>query len=286
MGIEEVADGLYALAPEDFTAARNARAKEARAAGDRDLASAVQALRKPTVGAALLNLLVRERREDVEQVVDLGERLRAAQGTLGPKELRTLDDERRRLTRALAQQAAALAADEGRRVSASVTAAVEETLRSAMVDADAGAGLLTGLLVDTFSSTGLDPVDLSRVLALGGGSATARRPPGRTAPTGPDPERVAAAQEALEEAQEAARRAGEEADGARRRSAETGRRRTELAAELVAARRRVAELEQQVEAAGEDERDARRAQLAATRAERSAVEAADKARRRLDALTS
>jgi hypothetical protein len=30
MGIEDVADELYGLAPEDFTAARNARAKAAK----------------------------------------------------------------------------------------------------------------------------------------------------------------------------------------------------------------------------------------------------------------
>ena len=41
MGIEDVADELYGLAPEDFTAARNARAKAARTDGDRELTAAV-----------------------------------------------------------------------------------------------------------------------------------------------------------------------------------------------------------------------------------------------------
>ena len=59
MSIDDVAQELYALVPEEFTAARNARAKEAKAAGDAELAAQVQALRKPTAGAWLLNQLVR-----------------------------------------------------------------------------------------------------------------------------------------------------------------------------------------------------------------------------------
>ena len=66
----------------------------------------------------------------------------------------------------MAEQARSLARQDGRRVSNQAVADVEETLRSAMVDAAAGAALHTGLLTDTFSSTGLDPVDLSRVVAL------------------------------------------------------------------------------------------------------------------------
>ena len=53
------ADDLYRLAPEDFTAARDAAAKQARADGDRDGAAALKALRRPTVSAWLLNALVR-----------------------------------------------------------------------------------------------------------------------------------------------------------------------------------------------------------------------------------
>jgi hypothetical protein len=34
--VEEAADQLYALSPREFTAARDARAKEAKEAGDKD----------------------------------------------------------------------------------------------------------------------------------------------------------------------------------------------------------------------------------------------------------
>ncbi len=284
MSIEEVAGELYGLPPEDFTAARNARAQDATAGGDRGLASAVKALRKPTAGAHLLNRLVRERGSEVEQVVELGIRLRAAQGTLGPKELRALDDERRRLTRALAQQAAELARDEGRTVSASVRSAVEETLRSAMVDADAGAALLTGLLVDTFTSTGLEPVDLSRVLAVGHGTIAPRPVATPATRREPDPHVLATAREAAGRADATLVRARDESGAARRRAVEAARRREDLRSDLEEVRRRVADLEERLDAATEAEHDARRAQLTATRHEQSAADAAERARRRLDGL--
>jgi hypothetical protein len=47
--IDDVADELYGLAPEQFTSARNAHIKEAKAGGDGDLAAKIGALRKPSV---------------------------------------------------------------------------------------------------------------------------------------------------------------------------------------------------------------------------------------------
>jgi hypothetical protein len=66
----------------------------------------------------------------------------------------------------VAVQAVANATGAGRKVSPQVAADVEETLRSAMVDPNAGAALASGRLTDNFSSNGLEPVDLSRVVAL------------------------------------------------------------------------------------------------------------------------
>lgn len=296
MTVEEVADELYALAPDSFTAARNARAKEVKAAGDPRLAAAVRVLRRPTVGAWVLNLLVRERGEEVERLLELGATLRAAQGTVGADELRALGEQRRRLTRAVARQAADLARAAGRTVSDQALAAVEETLRSAMVDPEAGAALATGLLVDTFSATGLEPVDLARVVAVGGadlGSRAGGRPSrqGSTDAGGLDAVRDEAAERALaaadreaSAAEDASRRAREASESARLLAAEAGRRREDLKSELEALSRRLADLERRVAAATDAEQVARRAQLAAVREERAAVEAADRARRRHEAL--
>ena len=73
---EEVADALYALPPEQFTAARNARAQAAKAAGDREAAARIAALRKPTVLGWLVNLLVRELPDEIGGFLDLGDALR------------------------------------------------------------------------------------------------------------------------------------------------------------------------------------------------------------------
>jgi hypothetical protein len=54
---DELADELYALPPEQFTAAPNTRAKEAKAAGEKETAARIAALRKPTVLAWLANPL-------------------------------------------------------------------------------------------------------------------------------------------------------------------------------------------------------------------------------------
>lgn len=288
MRVEDVAAELYGLPPEEFTATRNARAREAAAAGERPTATAIRALRRPTAGAHLVNLLVRERGDEVAELLDLGTRLRAAQGTLGAADLRALDASRRALTRAVTETAVALGRGAGRTVSTQVATAVEETLRAAMVDAAAGGALATGLLTDTFSSTGLDPVDLTRVLALPDAvgtsvpRATTSGPPMRSHPDAAD---VEAATAALERAEGHQRLAEDEAREARQRAVAAARRRTELDAEVEQARRVVARLEGRAEAARTAEEDARRAQVTATRTERAAIQATAAATRALRALT-
>jgi hypothetical protein len=290
VSIEDVAAELYGLAPEEFTAARNARAKGAKAGGDAELAAQVQSLRKPTAGAWLLNQLVRQHADLVQQVLDLGGQLRAAQGTLGADELRALDRQRRQLTRAVAEQAAGLGRAAGRRVTAATTAEVEETLRSAMVDAVAGAALATGLLTDTFSSTGLDPVDLSRVVALPPVGGTASAPPATAASQAADhadaarQRRVADAERAVAEAESALRRARTVLEQATRDAVEAQQRRGRLESEREEARRRLEELDGQVATATEAAESAARAQDAAQREEGSAAEAAARCRERLEEL--
>jgi len=295
VGLEEVAAELYSLAPEEFTAARNARAKQAKDEGDDGLAAQLRRLRKPTVGAWLVNQLVRRNRAQVEQLFDLGAKLRAAQGTLGADALRALGEQRRRLTRAVAEQAADIGREEGRKVSAQVVTAVEETLRSAMVDPQAGSALATGLIVDTFSSTGLDPVDIAAVVAVpgavaedsgsGAGATSATAAPARKAPEKRrDEKAIAKTRQELEEAEQVLAQAEGEAESARQAAVEAARRTADLGAELTEARRRVKDLHKRLEAAEKAQDEARRSQVAATKAERSAVEAAQRLRRRLQAL--
>src|SRR4051795_10533611 len=80
--VEKAANELYGLPPGEFTGARDARVKELRAAGEREAASGVKGLRKPTVAAWTLNQLSRRRGKDLDRLLTAGERLRAAQEEL------------------------------------------------------------------------------------------------------------------------------------------------------------------------------------------------------------
>ena len=293
MSIDDVARELYGLVPEEFTAARNQRAKEAKDAGDAELAAVVRSLRKPTAGAWLLNQLVRHHGDEVQQVLDLGAQLRAAQGTLGADELRALDRQRRQLTRAVAEQARDLGREAGRRVTDATTADVEETLRSAMVDAAAGEALSTGLLTDTFSSTGIEPVDLSRVVALAPPTAE----PAPTASGGqsdgpqdaerPDPARrrlVAKAEKAVAEADSTLRAARTRVEQAADEVAQARRRREQLESEKAEARRRLDDLDTRFAWASAAEDAAATDHDRARRDEASAVEAAAQLGEELAAL--
>jgi len=77
--VDEIADRLYALPPEEFTQARNQAERELRNAGDKEQADQVKALRKPTAAASAVNLLVREHRPEVDAFLAAAAGLRDAQ---------------------------------------------------------------------------------------------------------------------------------------------------------------------------------------------------------------
>ncbi|HEV7211414.1 MAG TPA: hypothetical protein VGN47_06835 [Blastococcus sp.] len=249
MDLDEVADELYDVPPEEFVALRKARQDDARADGDRALAADIGALAKPSVAAWVCNLLVRAHREEIGGLVELGELLREAQQNLAGEQLRALNTQRSQLIAALSRQAASLARARGRAVGSAVSGQVEDTLRAALADPEAAEALLTGRLTAPMSYSG--------------GLGTTRRPdlrlvrsprpepgPARERATSPRPtsadERRAARQRAQEEAQRAAeerrRRALEEA----RQAADEAIRNADEAREAAAEeRRRVDELDQQ-----------------------------------------
>ena len=82
LDLVQVADELYALPPEDFRAARDERAAQARASGDKTLAREITALRRPVVSAWLVNLLARDEPGQMSELLALGDSLRDAQQTL------------------------------------------------------------------------------------------------------------------------------------------------------------------------------------------------------------
>ena len=118
MELEDVADELYAVPPEEFIALRTARADEAKAEGDRPLAKAIGSLPKPSTAAWVCNLLVRAHREEIEGLVELGDLLRDAQHNLAGDQLRALNTQRGQLLNALTRQTAVDFAPLGIRVNA------------------------------------------------------------------------------------------------------------------------------------------------------------------------
>jgi hypothetical protein len=170
--LNAIADELYGLLPAEFVSARDRHAADARQAGDADLATAVKKLRRPTSGAWLANMLVRERQADVGSLLELGATMRQAQSRFAAADMRRLSKERRQSITGLIGQAKDLARDVGHSPTESSVRELEGTLEAALADADAAEALRSGQLVTPISYSGLGPVDLS--------GAMATSPPGPT----------------------------------------------------------------------------------------------------------
>jgi len=286
----EIADELYALPLAEFTPARDARAKELKGT---PMAARVKALRKPSTAAWVVDLLVRREAAQVDQVLNVGAALREAQAAMSAGELRALTKQRRQVTAAVTTQARRLAAEEGVRVTEAVAEQVEATLTAAMVDAECGRAVRSGLLVGALRTTGLEPMDaddLASAVAVPealGFTATPREAP-RPGPPDlhvvPDPDRaakaIATARERLAAAEEeygAARAAHDEAAGEVDR---LSARSLQLQAETDELRRRLADLEEEADALeeelseAEEVRDGTAAELRTATAERDAAQAA------------
>jgi hypothetical protein len=154
--LDRAAEELYGLAPEEFTAARDEQVRAARTAGNRRLAAALGRLRRPTVSAYILNLLVRDQPEVGEQLVVLGEELRKAQEQLSGPALRQLATQRAQLVGALVRSARKIAADAGHPVTQAIAYDLEQTLHAALADPDVAAEVASGRLTRAATRTGFD----------------------------------------------------------------------------------------------------------------------------------
>jgi hypothetical protein len=222
MDLDEVADELYEVPPDEFIALRKTRQDEAKADGDKALAKDIGALPKPSAAAWVCNLLVRAQRPEIEGLIELGDLLRQAQQNLAGDQLKALDVQRRRVIAALTQQARSLAYERGSAVSTTVATQVEETLRAAMADPEAGEALLTGRLTSPMSYNGglgttVGRPDL-RLIRSPKPQAAAREKPPAEKPTRP-------AASGDRQSAEDRRRAREAAEEEKRRAAAEKRRR-------------------------------------------------------------
>jgi hypothetical protein len=256
--LESVADELYSLPREEFTAARNAAAKRAGEQGNRELAEQIGALRRPSTAAWLANLLAREQPDELRALVALGDGLREAQHQLQGAQLRRLSQQRHELVNGLVRQAQSLARSAGHSASEAVTRELVNTFTAAVNSASAAQALAGGHL-----TTALDPADAATELFATAGTVSTSRH-----------NEVGQHDEQLRRDLERLR--GEAADaGAARDDAQ--RALTDADQVVDAAATTLRELRARLEAADEAEHDARRRAQSARRD----FEAADRAAREM-----
>lgn len=270
VSVDEVADELYGLPLDEFTAVRNERAKQAREAGDRQASEAIRALAKPSAVAWLANQLVRHRHDEIDPLVELGASLREATASLDADQLRALSKQQHQVIYALTQQARQLASEAGQPVSDATARGLEQTLHAALADENAARALSSGRLTSTLDSSGFPGVDgvAAGQAVLAPQLERARRPAAEKT----DPAELARrqrerAEQDVADARAAAQQADAERDEANRRlqaSDDT----TKAAADEVERLRQA--LDDAMTARANAERDERQARKDAERADRAA----------------
>jgi hypothetical protein len=226
VSFESVSAELYGLAPNDFTAARNSRVSEARQSGDTSLAASLKKLHKPTVGAWLVNILARERAQDLERLITFGTELRRGQHGADGEEIRRVSKKKHDAVAKLLAEATLLARNRGQPVSEAAAVDLETTLDAAFADPKAAESVRGGRLTTGLRYSGL------------GLSDSASEAPVRTSKVEQSGAAMAAAKRELELANREAARADAEVDTARAAvaSAESDLKRLKAAADLAVRR--------------------------------------------------
>ena len=158
--LEAATQGLYAGAPSDFVAHRDALAKQLRASGDRALAAAVKGLRRPSLGAWYLNVASRDGLTSLQEWLRLGRRLRAAHAGDDVDTLRTLAAQRSPLEARVLNDITAHLAHLGVPATPGGLDEVRTTLRATLADPTAEAAVSAGRLDRSLTYSGFGPVEL------------------------------------------------------------------------------------------------------------------------------
>lgn len=254
--LADIADDLYSGPPADFIARRTARVKDL--ADDKPFAARVKELRKPAPAAWVVNLLARQRRDELENLLALGVDLRAAQDALDRGAITRLAKERRVRVTALARDGAQLALDAGHTVAPAVVDAVAATLDAGLADPEAADAIRTGRLLRPLETIGFEPVDLAEAVAVpeAGSRAAQKRVAERPRPRAID-DSDAELRRARERADAVVARAEQDAAEAAEEFADLEARLREARRVLAAAERDVDALERQRDSAGTAHEEAR-----------------------------
>jgi hypothetical protein len=161
VSLSAAADELYGADPAGFVARRTELVKQARTAGDKALSGQIAALRRPTVAAWYMNLLARAGATELDDLIDLGARMRRAQGELDMARVTSLAPRRRELEHAVLRRLDMLLATQGLTASPAAWVEVGHTLTAVAADASAAAAVRSGCLARSLVYAGFGEVDLS-----------------------------------------------------------------------------------------------------------------------------
>lgn len=290
---DDAIDRLYGLPRDAFVAERDGLAKELRAAGQRDEAAAVKALKKPSVAAWAVNQALRTQGKAARELWRAGDALAAAQekilaGEGSGADLRAATERERAAVEPLVDAARGLLTASGGDLSETTIERVRQTLHAGAIDPEAREEIASGRATRERAPQGL----------FGGGEVVAV--PASKRERKPAPEREAGptkrgrggtartrekttprerkTTEAARKHEEAAARTREREEAARERKEAAARERARRAAE-----QGVAKAERALAAAAKRSADAADRLEAARGEERAAAEALEQARAELRA---
>jgi hypothetical protein len=276
MDVDAAADELYGLVPEQFTSRRAELSAQARQQGDGAARAEIDAMRRPTVAAWAVNLLVREAGEDVENLLRIAGELRSAQRGLDGDRLRELTRDRRAAIAGLTAAVRSATASAGRPANDSVLRDVQATLDAAVADENAESALRTGRLTTALTYSGFGEVDISDAVAASNARPrlSVVRSEDRPAAGRPSAERSSAPSEPRRGARStrAVAEREREVEEARTTLAEVTSRRDVLLADAEQLRRRLNDVERELRPTEAELRSARRRLETAQRASSQAAE--------------
>jgi hypothetical protein len=171
-------DELYGLPLDRFIPERAALAKQLRAAGERDQAAAVAALKKPSAAAWAVNQLVRTQGRALAELFDAGDALRGAQsdvlaGRGDSSDLRAAVEREREAVAALVDAGRGLLSSGGTELSATVLERVADSLHAAALGDEARRSISAARLERELRHVGLGVDTLS---AFAAGAKPAAKP--------------------------------------------------------------------------------------------------------------
>ena len=262
MDLDTAANELYAVSPDEFIERRQQLVAEAKQASDRDLATQIGKLRRPTRSAWLINLLARAEADDITALLELGVALQEAQQRMAGDELRQLSVQRRKAVDAMARRAVELGREQGYEAPDGAMQEVGQTLQSALGDQAIAELVRAGRLTQAVTYGGFGSTDLASALGASLPPKAPSRPEKPAEPPAAPPKRDAKqrreAEKAAAEARKQATEAREVAESAEEAAQAATQRADDLAEQVESLRSQLRQTEAAEREAREEARTARK----------------------------